>query len=296
MNEELIEKAQQAYDSGHYDQAVALMEEVYLKNKNFHNNYYLFKFLKKDQKWIEAVTVANEYLNEYIQNNDYFYQYFDCRLHAGDILGCFELLKRLDPYLNSIERQTLAKKIKSYPSYLSKKQQELKQETLRKLKYLGGFSVREQREILNNIKLLNPQELFLNCKTVFLDKDVPCVVRMSLLNTLRKVSNNQVKVLNLFNEVIQVDLSTLAPIEKFPIYVKIRQQILDSKEIAEPLKLRVFSEAKMKLFTIYPEITKIDQSELLEIALTRRQNLSAKGKILCSKIDEEIDRINDFKI
>lgn len=296
MNEELIEKAQQAYDSGHYDQAVALMEEVYLKNKNFHNNYYLFKFLKKDQKWIEAVTVANEYLNEYIQNNDYFYQYFDCRLHAGDILGCFELLNRLDPYLNSIERQTLAKKIKLYPSYLSKKQQELKQETLRKLKYLGGFSVREQREILNNIKLLNPQELFLNCKTVFLDKDVPCVVRMSLLNTLRKVSNNQVKVLNLFNEVIQVDLSTLAPIEKFPIYVKIRQQILDSKEIAEPLKLRVFSEAKMKLFTIYPEITKIDQSELLEIALTRRQNLSAKGKILCSKIDEEIDRINDFKI
>lgn len=296
MNEELIEKAQQAYDSGHYDQAVALMEEVYLKNKNFHNNYYLFKFLKKDQKWIEAVMVANEYLNEYIQNNDYFYQYFDCRLHAGDILGCFELLNRLDPYLNSIERQTLAKKIKSYPSYLSKKQQELKQETLRKLKYLGGFSVREQREILNNIKLLNPQELFLNCKTVFLDKDVPCVVRMSLLNTLRKVSNNQVKVLNLFNEVIQVDLSTLAPIEKFPIYVKIRQQILDSKEIAEPLKLRVFSEAKMKLFTIYPEITKIDQSELLEIALTRRQNLSAKGKILCSKIDEEIDRINDFKI
>ena len=45
MNEELIEKAQQAYDNGHYDQAVALMEEAYLKNKNFHNNYYLFKSL-----------------------------------------------------------------------------------------------------------------------------------------------------------------------------------------------------------------------------------------------------------
>lgn len=296
MNEELIEKAQQAYDNGHYDQAVTLMEEAYLKNKNFHNNYYLFKFLKKDQKWIEAVTVANEYLNEYIQNDDYFYQYFDCRLHAGDILGCFELLNRLDPYLNSIEHQILAKKIKSYPSYLSKKHQELKQETLRKLKYLGGFSVREQREILNNIKLLNPQELFLNCKTVFLDKDVPCVVRMSLLDTLRKVSNNQIKVLNLFNEGIQVDLSTLAPIEKFPIYAKIRQQILDSKEIAEPLKLRMFSEAKMKLFTVYPEIPQMDQNELLEIALMRGENLSAKGKILRSKIDAEIDRINDFKI
>lgn len=296
MNEELIEKAQQAYDSGHYDQAVTLMEEAYLKNKNFHNNYYLFKFLKKDQKWIEAVTVANEYLNEYIQNDDYFYQYFDCRLHAGDILGCFALLNRLDPYLNSIEHQILAKKIKSYPSYLSKKQQELKQETLRKLKYLGGFLVREQHEILNNIKLLNPQELFLNCKTVFLDKDVPCVVRMSLLDTLRKVSNNQIKVLNLFNEVIQVDLSTLAPIEKFPIYAKIRQQILDSKEIAEPLKLRMFSEAKVKLFTVYPEIPQMDQNELLEIALMRGENLSAKGKILRSKIDVEIDRINDFKI
>ncbi len=129
MNKELIEKAQQAYDNRHYDQAVALMEEAYLKNKNFHNNYYfyLFKFLKKDQKWVQAVTVANEYFNEYVQNDDYFYQYFDCRLHAGDVLECFELLDQLDPYLNSTERQTLAQKIKLYPSYLSKEQQELKQ-------------------------------------------------------------------------------------------------------------------------------------------------------------------------
>lgn len=296
MNEELIEKAQQAYDNGHYDQAVALMEEAYLKNKNFHNNYYLFKFLKKDQKWVQAVTVANEYLNEYIQNDDYFYQYFDCRLHVGDVLGCFELLNQLDPYLNSTERQTLAQKVKLYPSYLSKEQQELKQNVLRKLKYLGGFSIHEQREILNSVNFLNPQELFLNCRSVFLDQDVPCVVRMSLLNTLRKVSNNQVKVLNLFNEVIQVDLSKLAPIEELPVYAKIKQRIFDSKKIAEPLKLRMFSEAKMKLFVVYPEIEQIDQDDLVKIALMQTENLSSKGTILNQQINREIDKINDFKI
>ncbi|WP_283600708.1 hypothetical protein [Ligilactobacillus aviarius] len=296
MNEELIEKAQQAYDNGHYDQAVALMEEAYLKNKNFHNNYYLFKFLKKDQKWVQAVTVANEYLNEYIQNDDYFYQYFDCRLHVGDVLGCFELLNQLDPYLNSTERQTLAQKVKLYPSYLSKEQQELKQNVLRKLKYLGGFSIHEQREILNSVNFLNPQELFLNCRSVFLDQDVPCVVRMSLLNTLRKVLNNQVKVLNLFNEVIQVDLSKLAPIEELPVYAKIKQRIFDSKKIAEPLKLRMFSEAKMKLFVVYPEIEQIDQDDLVKIALMQTENLSSKGTILNQQINREIDKINDFKI
>ena len=58
----------------------------------------------------------------------------------------------------------------------------------------------------------------------------------------------------------------------------------------------MFSEAKMKLFTVYPEIPQMDQSELLEIALMRGDNLSAKGKILRSKIDAEIDRINDLKI
>ena len=71
---------------------------------------------------------------------------------------------------------------------------------------------------------------------------------------------------------------------------------MDSKEIDEPLKLRMFSEAKVKLFTVYPEIPQMDQNELLEIALMRGENLSAKGKILRSKIDVEIDRINDFKI
>lgn len=296
MSKELITKAQRAYDNKHYDQAVALMEEAYLKNKNFHNNYYLFKFLKKDQKWFQAVMVANEYLNEYVQNDNYFYQYFDCRLHAGDILGCFELLNQLDPYLSPTERQTLVKKIKIYPSYLSKKQQELKQETLRRLKYLGGFSVHEQREILNNINLLNPQELFLNCKPILLDKDVPCIVRMSLLDRLRKVSNNQIKVLNLFNKVIQVDLSKLASIEAFPLYTKIKQQIFDSKEIAEPLKLKMFSEAKMKLFVVYPEIEQMNPKELLKIALMQTESLSEKGIILNQQINDEINKINDFKI
>ena len=119
---------------------------------------------------------------------------------------------------------------------------------------------------------------------------------MSLLNTLRKVSNNQVKVLNLFNEVIQVDLSNLAPIEELPVYVKIKQRIFDSKKIAEPLKFRMFSEAKMKLFVVYPEIEQIDQNDLVKIALLQTENLSPKGTILNQQINREIDKINDFKI
>lgn len=296
MNEELIAKAHHAYDDGRYDQAATLMEEVYSKHKNFHNNYCLFKFLKKDQNWNQAVDVANDYLNEYIQNDDYFYQYFDCRLHAGDILGCFALLNRLDPYLDLTERQILNQKLKRYPSYLSKKQQAKKQEILRKLKYLGAYSVHEQRQILNHVKLLNPQELFLNCKSVLLNQDVPCIVRMSLLNTLRTVSNNQVEILNLFKKKIQVDLSNLTSIEDLPLYEKIKQQIFNSKQIAEPLKLKIFSEAKLKLFVVYPEIEKMNQNELLMIALMKTKNLSAQGKILNHQINKEINKINDFKI
>ena len=57
MNEELIEKAQQAYDSGHYDQAVTLMEEAYLKNKKelwFHK-YKGEKLLWQNLKSIQKI-------------------------------------------------------------------------------------------------------------------------------------------------------------------------------------------------------------------------------------------------
>lgn len=296
MNEELIKRARQAYNNKDYDKAILLMEKVYLNQKNFHNNYYLFTFLKKGQEWRQAVNVANEYLIDYIQNDDYFYQYFDCLLHSGNILGSFELLNKLNSYLNSTEKGILERKLKQYPSYLNKKQQQLKQETLRKLKYLGAYSVQEQRRVLKDIKYFNPQELFLNSKSALLDKDVPCVVRMSLLNTLRTVSNNQVVVLNLFEEQITVDLSTLSPIEEMSIYQVIKHQIFDSKQISESLKLKMFSEAKLKLFVIYPEIENLDQDELLKIILTKSEKLSGKEQILNHKINEEINKINDFKI
>ena len=58
----------------------------------------------------------------------------------------------------------------------------------------------------------------------------------------------------------------------------------------------MFSEAKMKLFVVYPEIEQIDQNDLIEIALLQTENLSPKGTILNQQINREIDKINDFKI
>lgn len=145
MEQELFKKAREAFENGNYDEAIQLMERLYVDQRTFHNNYFLFKVLKKDQQWERAVKVANEFLKEYIQNNDYFYQYFDCMLHSGDVLGSFKLYLNLKKYLNLEEEQNLQTKLKLYPSYLTKEQQQTKQETLRKLKYLGGYTINEQR-------------------------------------------------------------------------------------------------------------------------------------------------------
>lgn len=296
MEQELFKKAREAFENGNYDEAIQLMERLYVDQRTFHNNYFLFKVLKKDQQWERAVKVANEFLKEYIQNNDYFYQYFDCMLHSGDVLGSFKLYLNLKKYLNLEEEQNLQTKLKLYPSYLTKEQQQTKQETLRKLKYLGGYTINEQRQILSNLKFLNPQELFLNCKSALIDQNVPCIVRMSLLDMVRTVSSVKVEVLDIFEKKITVDLSNLKKLEDTDIFQRIKNEIFDSKKISEPLKLRIFSEAKVKLLVIYPEIENYNYDVLQKIIFSNLNDLDGNLYDLRTRIDKEINKINDFKI
>lgn len=146
------------------------------------------------------------------------------------------------------------------------------------------------------MKFLNPQELFLNCKSALIDQNVPCIVRMSLLDMVRTVSSVKVEVLDIFEKKITVDLSDLKKLEDTDIFQRIKNEIFDSKKISEPLKLRIFSEAKVKLLVIYPEIENYNYDVLQKIIFSNLNDLDGNLYDLRTRIDKEINKINDFKI
>lgn len=293
--DDILSKAQLAYDNHNYKYAIELLEDVYLNHKNFHNNYFLFKSFIKIRRWDLAVNIANDFLLNYVQNDEYFFQYFECMLHSGDIFGSVVFFNKIEPYLNSFEFDCLKQKLKHYSSYLSKEQQKERDEVIHSLKYLGGYSIYKQQQILRNLKLLFPDELLLESSSALLDPDVPCIVRMSIINVLRKVKHGQVKVLNLFLEPVEIELEKLNSIENMLIFKKIKSRILSSNKINEALKPRVIHEIKLKLIVMYSEIEKLDEKIIFQIIFGNNEKKSKIVKKFQRSIVSEIDKINDFK-
>lgn len=292
---DILSKAQLAYDNHDYKHAIELLENVYLNHKNFHNNYFLFKSFIKIHRWDLAVNIANDFLLNYVQNDEYFFRYFECMLHSGDIFGSAVFFNKIEPYLNSFELDCLKQKLKHYSSYLSKEQQKKRNAVIHSLRYLGGYSIYKQQQILRNLKLLFPDELLLESSSALLDPDVPCIVRMSIIDVLRKVNHGHVKVLNLFLEPVEIELEKLNSIDNMLIFKKIKNRILSSNKINESLKPRVIHEIKLKLIVMYSEIEKLDEKIIFQIIFENNEKKSKIVKKFQRSIVSEIDKINDFK-
>ena len=292
--DDILKKAQLAYNNHEYKHAVELLESVYLNRKNFHNNYLLFKGFIKNHQWDLAVNVANDFVLDYIQNDNYFFQYFECLLRSGNILNGFILFNKLKSYLNGFEQDCLEQKLKHYSDYLNEEQRQIKNEVVKSLRYLGGYPIYKQQYVLQNLKLLSPEELLSNSTSALVDSNVPCIVRLSIIDILRKVAQEKVTVLNLFMDPVEVNLGKLQGIEDMQILREIKNRILSSDKIAEALKPKVIHEMKLKLIVMYSELDKLDRETICKIVFESGEKSSEIQKIE-NIISNEIEKVNEFK-
>lgn len=289
---DILKQAQHFLENKNYKQAIEIYEKNYIRTNSLENNYLLFHALLRNHDWDQAILVANDYLNDYIEDDVKFYEYFNALLHAGKILTAFKIFQNLKCYLNDIEKEELIKRLKNYPAYLTKQKQQKKKEILRKLKYLPAFDPKGQQLIIKQLELLSPQELNLNTKSVLLDENVLCLVRMTLLDTLRQVSSTLVKVRNFKNEVVEINLATLKPLEQFEIFNVVQKKILESKNISENLKLKILSETKTKLMILYSDLDKLDVQFLVNILLNNKTDLNKNEQKVRSKIENELNKLD----
>lgn len=293
--EELFKIATEKLSEKKYAEAIDLFQQLYMNEPNLENNYRLFQALNTAQKYQDAILVANDYFKDYLKEDIKFFEYLTVLLHAGKIIDVFELFNNLNQYLSDEEKAQFKMKLKHYNDYLNDKQRMKIKEIIRKLKYLGAYSVEEQNKILKQINLLNPQELYLNTKDNLINSDIPVITRASLLDVLRKVSKNNIEFLTFDNRIIKIDLSKLLPIGKFLNYQKLVKMIFDSKKITENLKLKIISEVKLKMMLMYPELDQIPLDVLVKLTLNTDESLNTKELELKKKLDAEINKIDIFK-
>ena len=247
---ELYFQAEEAYKNKDYIKARKLLEKEYLEKKTFRINYFLFLVFLKIEDYIAAYETANEYIRQYIIDNEKFKKYQKAAIFAGMNVKLQELSNNIFEYTTESEQKEFDKNQQTLlTDYLSKNS---KLELMKQLSYLGIFPLFQQRKILKDAYGLSVDDFFINTKKILIDSNIHPLLKSNILDDYRKLNLEEtVQYTDYKNTVKTLDVKKLKEIEEYKIYKKIYKEFkqLPMNDFEKDLK---WKEIVLKLMVLYP--------------------------------------------
>lgn len=247
---ELYFQAEEAYKNKDYTKARKLLEKEYLEKKTFRTNYFLFLVFLKIEDYIAAYETANEYIRQYIIDNEKFKKYQKAAIFAGMNVKLQELSNNIFEYTTESEQKEFDKNQQTLlTDYLNKNS---KLELMKQLSYLGIFPLFQQRKILKDAYGLSVDDFFINTKKILIDSNIHPLLKSNILDDYRKLNLEEtVQYTDYKNTVKTLDVKKLKEIEEYKIYKKIYKEFkqLPMNNFEKDLK---WKEIVLKLMVLYP--------------------------------------------
>lgn len=247
---ELYFQAEEAYKNKDYTKARKLLEKEYLEKKTFRTNYFLFLVFLKIEDYIAAYETANEYIRQYIIDNEKFKKYQKAAIFAGMNVKLQELSNNIFEYTTESEQKEFDKNQQILlTDYLNKNS---KLELIKQLSYLGVFPLFQQRKILKDAYGLSVDDFFINTKKILIDSNIHPLLKSNILDDYRKLNLEEtVQYTDYKNTVKTLDVKKLKEIEEYKIYKKIYKEFkqLPMNDFEKDLK---WKEIVLKLMVLYP--------------------------------------------
>ena len=247
---ELYFQAEEAYKNKDYTKARKLLEKEYLKKKTFRTNHFLFLVFLKIEDYIAAYETANEYIRQYIIDNEKFKKYQKAAIFAGMNVKLQELSNNIFEYTTESEQKEFDKNQQTLlTDYLNKNS---KLEIMKQLSYLGIFPLFQQRKILKDAYGLSVDDFFINTKKILIDSNIHPLLKSNILDDYRKLNLEEtVQYTDYKNTVKTLDVKKMKEIEEYKIYKKIYKEFkqLPMNNFEKDLK---WKEIVLKLMVLYP--------------------------------------------
>ncbi|MDW3022526.1 outer membrane protein assembly factor BamD [Ligilactobacillus salivarius] len=247
---ELYFQAEEAYKNKDYTKARKLLEKEYLEKKTFRTNYFLFLVFLKIEDYIAAYETANEYIRQYIIDNEKFKKYQKAAIFAGMNVKLQELSNNIFEYTTESEQKEFDKNQQTLLTDYLNKNSKLK--LIKQLSYLGVFPLFQQRKILKDAYGLSVDDFFINTKKILIDSNIHPLLKSNILDDYRKLNLEEtVQYTDYKNTVKILDVRKLKEIEEYKIYKKIYKEFkqLPMDDFEKDLK---WKEIVLKLMVLYP--------------------------------------------
>lgn len=293
---ELYFQAEEAYKNKDYTKARKLLEKEYLEKKTFRTNYFLFLVFLKIEDYIAAYETANEYIRQYIIDNEKFKKYQKAAIFAGMNVKLQELSNNIFEYTTESEQKEFDKNQQTLlTDYLNKNS---KLELMKQLSYLGVFPLFQQRKILKDAYGLSVDDFFINTKKILIDSNIHPLLKSNILDDYRKLNLEEtVQYTDYKNTVKILDVRKLKEIEEYKIYKKIYKEFkqLPMNDFEKDLK---WKEIVLKLMVLYPfnDIEQDLEQNLIYILLCNDEFkvLNEQELVFSKKLEDYIEQWNNL--
>lgn len=293
---ELYFQAEEAYKNKDYTKARKLLEKEYLEKKTFRTNYFLFLVFLKIEDYIAAYETANEYIRQYIIDNEKFKKYQKAAIFAGMNVKLQELSNNIFEYTTEGEQKEFDKNQQTLlTDYLNKNS---KLELIKQLSYLGVFPLFQQRKILKDAYGLSVDDFFINTKKILIDSNIHPLLKSNILDDYRKLNLEEtVQYTDYKNTVKILDVRKLKEIEEYKIYKKIYKEFkqLPMDDFEKDLK---WKEIVLKLMVLYPfnDIEQNLEQNLIYILLCNDEFkvLNEQELAFSKKLEDYIEQWNNL--
>lgn len=293
---ELYFQAEEAYKNKDYTKARKLLEKEYLEKKTFRTNYFLFLVFLKIEDYIAAYETANEYIRQYIIDNEKFKKYQKAAIFAGMNVKLQELSNNIFEYTTESEQKEFDKNQQTLlTDYLNKNS---KLEIMKQLSYLGIFPLFQQRKILKDAYGLSVDDFFINTKKILIDSNIHPLLKSNILDDYRKLNLEEtVQYTDYKNTVKILDVRKLKEIEEYKIYKKIYKEFkqLPMDDFEKDLK---WKEIVLKLMVLYPfnDIEQNLEQNLIYILLCNDEFkvLNEQELAFSKKLEDYIEQWNNL--
>lgn len=293
---ELYFQAEEAYKNKDYTKARKLLEKEYLEKKTFRTNYFLFLVFLKIEDYIAAYETANEYIRQYIIDNEKFKKYQKAAIFAGMNVKLQELSNNIFEYTTESEQKEFDKNQQILlTDYLNKNS---KLELIKQLSYLGVFPLFQQRKILKDAYGLSVDDFFINTKKILIDSNIHPLLKSNILDDYRKLNLEEtVQYTDYKNTVKILDVRKFKEIEEYKIYKKIYKEFkqLPMDDFEKDLK---WKEIVLKLMVLYPfnDIEQNLEQNLIYILLCNDEFkvLNEQELAFSKKLEDYIEQWNNL--
>ncbi|MBS9335835.1 hypothetical protein [Fructobacillus papyrifericola] len=254
--EELKEKGLKALANGEYQVAADAFCKVYQSDRTFENNQLFASALSKNDQADSALTIAKEYVGEYMgQKKDYEF-YFDLCLAAD----YFIMARRMA--VESIEDSDKKRRIdtvEAAEAHARATNGDWIKKTTKRFRHIAGFDPLTQQQIYQDALSLPVDEFAEGAFLALVDPDCLPLIRISLRTDIQCLFlHKKIDYLYLDGHVYQTVLCDHPKPLRDPIYAEARQYLNDMLGQVDPVAYQMLlDQLHLEMNVLFPQINRV---------------------------------------